>query len=401
MTELVRLGIRPSRDGKTFIYRLEYVDENGERKRISLGHADKRKAERQRKQRERELRMGIITTESMKLSDFLEDSLVRTGKQIRESTQILRKEAMAHFIRAVGNIDYKRVTLKHAELFRQAALDGGNSPATVSKKLSKLKAIFELAVDRKQLEENPFGRIKLPKCAKKKIRILTLGECQRLIESGRYFQQTSENSVQWTMLFSIALTTGMRKSELLNTVWADIDFGTRTIDISPKKDTSETWEWLIKDTDRRTLGLTDEDIMLLSAHQVKQPEGYPYVFVPSFRYDHIQRLREQGQWTLSDARLKVINNFDRRLAKILKRASIENATFHDLRSTAITNWFRQGLKELEVMTLAGHSSFTTTHQFYLTVSDDLIDRARQAATLSYGKNLAHTWHAPSFVEKNG
>lgn len=37
MRELVRLRARPSRDGKTFMYLLDYVDENGKRKRISLG----------------------------------------------------------------------------------------------------------------------------------------------------------------------------------------------------------------------------------------------------------------------------------------------------------------------------------------------------------------------------
>ena len=55
-------------------------------------------------------------------------------------------------------------------------------------------------------------------------------------------------------------------------------------------------------------------------------------------------------------------------------------TFHDIRKTAITNWFRQGLSEYDVMTLAGHSDFATTHRFYLAVADDLVARAREAIT---------------------
>jgi len=399
MRGLVRLKIRPSRDGKTFKYLLDYVDADSKRRRVSLGHADRRKAERQRAQKERELRMGVLAPESMKLSDFLKDSLARTGRQIRESTQTLRREAMEHFIAVIGNIDYQRITLKHAELFRQTCLDQGNSPATVSKKLRQLKTTFQLAVDRKQLEENPFKRIRLPKSAKKKIRILTMDECERLIAVARYYQQ-GKNSVEWELLFRVALTTGMRRSELLNVVWMDVDFGAKTIDVSPKKNTAETWEWHIKDTDRRTLPLTEDVIVMLSSHQAEQPEGYPYIFVPPCRYDRVQQLRKQGKWSLSDARLKVINNFDRKLGKILKRAGIKNVTFHDLRSTAITNWFRQGLKELEVMKLAGHSSFATTHQFYLAVADDLVDRARQAATKGFGKLSARIGRAPSFVDKN-
>ena len=38
---------------------------------------------------------------------------------------------------------------------------------------------------------------------------------------------------------------------------------------------------------------------------------------------------------------------------------------HDLRKTAITNWFYQGLNIYDVMRLAGHSKYETTYRFYL------------------------------------
>lgn len=41
-------------------------------------------------------------------------------------------------------------------------------------------------------------------------------------------------------------------------------------------------------------------------------------------------------------------------------------------------WFANGMSEHDVMVLAGHSSFATTHEFYLAVADDLIHRARVA-----------------------
>lgn len=75
MKELVRLRTRPSRDGKTFKYMLDYMDESGKRRQISLGHTNKRKIERQKARKERELRMGVVAVKSMKLSDFLADSL--------------------------------------------------------------------------------------------------------------------------------------------------------------------------------------------------------------------------------------------------------------------------------------------------------------------------------------
>jgi hypothetical protein len=144
MSELVRLRIRPSRDGKRFTYFLDYKDENGRRKRISLGHADKRKAERQKAQKERELRMGIVTQESIRLSDFMKDSLIRTGDQIRESTRTEYAGAMKSFIGVVGNINYQAVTFKHGEMFLQACLDRGDTPATASKRVRHIKRFFSV-----------------------------------------------------------------------------------------------------------------------------------------------------------------------------------------------------------------------------------------------------------------
>ena len=59
MKEVVRLRMRPSRDGETFRYMLDYMDHSGKRHQISLGHADKRQAERQRQEKELELRVNV------------------------------------------------------------------------------------------------------------------------------------------------------------------------------------------------------------------------------------------------------------------------------------------------------------------------------------------------------
>jgi len=395
MRELVRLRTRPSRDGKRFTYFLDYIDTNGKRKRISLNHSDKRKAESQKRQTERELRMGILEPVSMKLSDFLADSLVRTGDQNRESTHYEHQSAMKQFLKVIGNIDYKRVTLSHGELFRQTQLDKGNSPATVSKKLRALKRLFQLAVERKQLTENPLKYIKLPRWTKRKIEIYKDEECERILRAAKEIK----NPLRWDILIYLALTTGMRRGELLNTVWMDVDFAAKTIHVSPKQDTAETWKWLIKDSERRTLPLTDAAVAMLAEHQSNHPNKYAYVFVPPERYSVIQGIRKAGKWTLCDSRLKVVNNFRRTYNKIQKRAAVQERRFHDLRNTALTNWFANGMGEYEVMKLAGHSDFKTTHQFYLAVADDLIDRARAAMSTGIGQNLARTWHAPTFLNK--
>jgi integrase len=339
--------------------------------------------------------MGVIAPESMRLREFVEDSLARTGDQIRGSTRSDYRSAMNQFIEVIGDLDYQRVTLAHGELFRQTRLDQGDSPATVAKKLQVLKRFFQLAVERKQLYENPLKYVKLPKWTKRKIEVYEADECERILRAAREYG----GPLRWDLLIYAALITGMRRGELLNSVWSDIDFAAKTIDVSPKPDTIETWPWLIKDTDRRTLPLTDEVLTELAEHQSQQPEKYAYVFVPPQQFERIQQLRNQGKWTLSDSRLKVINSFKPKFEKILKRASVRIRRFHDLRNTAITNWFGNGMSEYEVMKLAGHADFRTTHQFYLAVADDLIDRARVASSAGVCQNLARAWHAPTLTSK--
>jgi len=377
MRQLVKLWKRPSYDGKSFTYYLLYTDENGRRKQKSLGHTDKRKAERQRAQFERELRMGVVEPGSMKLSEFLEDSLIRTGKQIRENTRRECTFAMRHFINVVGNIDFLRVKHRHGELFLQTCLDEGNSPATAGKKMRHLKRMFQLAVDRGQLEENPLSRVKQPKVPKRKIHVFTDEQCVNLIDIARKLR--IGYPVRWDILIMTALCTGMRRGELLNTTWRDIDFERKTIEVAPKKNSKYVWEWHVKDTERRTLPLTDEVVALLAQHQAEQPEGYPYVFVPPFRYDYIQKLRKQDKWSTRRGNYP-LNNFDRQFRSLLAKAKIEEGEFHDLRRTCMSNWFAHGLREFDVMKMAGHSNFETTRNFYLVIRNDLLDRARQAST---------------------
>ena len=163
MKDLVRLWKRPSRDGKRFSYVLIFKDEQGKIRYESLGHASDRKAQRQRSQKERELRMGVAEPVSMKLSEFLEDGLTHIRGQIRENTTLEYDSTMRQFIEVVGDIDYRRIRYEHGELFIQVCLDGGNRPATVAKKIGILKQLFQLAVQRGHIENSPFRFVSKPK----------------------------------------------------------------------------------------------------------------------------------------------------------------------------------------------------------------------------------------------
>ena len=220
MKKLVRLWKRPSHDGQKYSYYLIYYDTDGRRRQKALGHADKRKAEKQCTQLARELRMGPVKIVSVKLSEFLEDSMSRTRCQIRENTYLEYDSAMRQFIHVVGNIDYRNIRHERGERFIQKCLDGGNWPATVAKKVSSLKRLLQLAVERGQLEENPFRYVRKPKAAQRAIHVFSDDECTWLVHAAR--QTKIGVPFRWDIFILVALCTGMRRGELLNVTWSDI-----------------------------------------------------------------------------------------------------------------------------------------------------------------------------------
>jgi integrase len=380
MKELVRLRMRPSRDGKSFRYMLDYVAQDARRHQISLGHADKRRAERQRHEKELELRVNVTGPVSMRLTDFFRDSLGRTKGQVRATTLGETARSMKDFVDCVGDIDVQEVRHEHGERFIQYCLDQKLSTGTVTKKIKHLKRVFQLAEDRSQLDRHPLRKLRPPKVAKRKVRVFTGQECDALCKAAHQYEEKGR-PVRWELLIRTCLATGMRRGELMNITWRDIDFANMTVEVSPKKSRVDTWEWHIKDTDHRTLPLTADLVKLLVEHQMAQPEGNPYVFVPMGRYEFIQGLQRSGQWTVERGR-SPLSKFCHHFNKIRTRAGIESGTFHDLRRTCLSNWVAQGLSLHEVKELAGHAGIDTTERFYLAIRKDVVDRARAASEAS-------------------
>ena len=377
MKKLLRLWKRPTFDGQKYTYYLVYYDTDGRRKQKALGHANKCKAEKQCAQLARELRMETVESGSLRLSKFLQDSLERSRGQVRENTALEYSSAMRQFIEVVGDIDYRCIRNEQGERFIQTCLDGGNSPATVAKKVGALKRLFQLAVERGQLEDNPFRYVRKPKASQRAIHTFSNEECTRMVKVAR--QVHIGFPFRWDIFILTALCTGMRRGELLNTLWQDIDFVGRKVRIAPKQESEHTWAWRIKDTDIRSVPLTNDVLDLLQEHRLEKTEGNPYVFVPTYRYEHIQKLRKEVQWSERKG-LCPVSNFRYQFRVIMAKAGIEKGEFHDLRRTCLTNWLANGLGEHDVMTMAGHASFETTRRFYLAIRKDLLDRARKAST---------------------
>ena len=370
--KLVRLWERSSKDDKNFTYCLVYYGLDGRRKRKSLGHQDRRKAEREAAKLESILRSDCVEHGSMNLHELLDDYLERTRTQIEPSTADSAAYRMKDFIAANGNIYVDKVTFRHCEKFQQHCIDRGLSIASVNTHIKMVKRIFSLAVKRGQIESNPFDGIQLMKTPKKNVRLLSENEIQRLL-------RVTSNKSLWKTRILLAKTVGLRRGEILNLTINDFDFDKAKITIQPKPDSEFTWRWVVKDKERRVLPLISEVAKLIANIQAEIPNGQPYLLLSEKRYQHIIGLKNSGN--LSDRVAKCPDsNFRRNWLLACKKAGVEKATFHDLRATCITEWFEHGLMPHEIQRLAGHSSIETTMRYYVGIRESMIDRARQASS---------------------
>lgn len=99
-------------------------------------------------------------------------------------------------------------------------------PATVNRELACLKHLYNKAIDWGLVEQNPLKKVKLLKEPPGRIRYLSKEEIERLI---------ANSSKHLKPIVIIALNTGLRKSEILNLKWDDIDFRNGYITVQQTK----------------------------------------------------------------------------------------------------------------------------------------------------------------------
>ncbi|MCX5646145.1 MAG: site-specific integrase [Phycisphaerae bacterium] len=248
----------------------------------------------------------------------------------------------------------------------------------MNKDIRTLKRLFNLAIEpRGYLLEgtNPFRHIKPRKKAEKPKRYVSPKEYRALMD-------IAVNS-WWRALIVVAYGAGLRRGEMLNLVWCDVDFEGHQIAVAPKHKTDGLLAWEPKDHECRMIPVPEEVMRLLVDLQADSEEGCPYVFLPKWRWRHILQKRGKGKWA-EDGTL--VNNIKRKFDGLLKKARVPPCTLHDLRRSCLTNWARE-LPAHVVQKLAGHSDIKTTQKYYLIVQQEDMDKARIVNARILGRNL--------------
>ena len=262
-----------------------------------------------------------------------------------------------------GSVLLSKIKPRQAEAFIAHRLSTVPSVSTVNKDIRTLRSIFNLAIEPREYlaeGENPFAKMKERKTTENEVRYVEIKEYLALMDKAK--------NLWWRGLLSIAYGSGLRRNEILNLTWKDIDFENQLIKVVAKKSSKKILEWDPKGRRNRIVPMSDENCQLLVDLHAQAKEHYPYIFISPQRLKRIRERQKIGNW---NTRSQVINNLDRNFRLLRSKVGIEECVLHDLRRSAITNWAKK-IPIQVVQQLAGHEDISTTRKYYLSVrSEDL------------------------------
>ncbi|GAG10203.1 unnamed protein product, partial [marine sediment metagenome] len=213
------------------------------------------------------------------------------------------------------------------EKFKQKRLKEGIKPASVNRELSVLKTAFNIAIKWKMADENPVRDVRFLRQPDPRERILTEEEEKRLLEA---------STEHLKPVIMIALRTGMRKGEIANLEWEQVDMRHREIEVTKTKSGK-----------KRIIPVSGGLYELFLSMRGKNG-GSEFVF----QYED----PKTGE-------RKHLKYFRRAFESACRRAGIKKLTFHDLRHTFASRLVRAGVDLITVKDLLGHHSVKTTERY--------------------------------------
>jgi integrase len=213
------------------------------------------------------------------------------------------------------------------------------SDSTANRYVASLSALFSFTCKELEwLEDNPCLRIKRLKEPEGRIRMLSHEERNKLILAC----EQCKKYPQMTPIVLLAITTGMRRGEILNLKWTDIDFVAQRIVLR-----------YTKNGEVRSVPLVGPafDALQLWA-KVRSIDNGALVFPSQVEGNSITPFHLYHAWSL-----------------IKRDAGLENFRFHDLRHTAASYLVMNGAGLREIGDILGHKTLAMV-QRYSHITDD-------------------------------
>ena len=285
------------------------------------------------------------------LSGLLQRILQYAKLNYKKGTANLFNISFTRLIACLGNKPTRFVTALDVETYK-GYLVKDVTLVTANDYLRSLKSAFNIALRLKLVESNPFKECRMFRIPKITPAYLGIKEFVRLLHS--------IDDRRFRLLVSFAALTGMRRGEIVNLRWIDIDLGSRLINIQNSE------YFTVKAMRPRTIPMNQDVFSLL----LNIPKQSDYVFV-----DEEMKPYKAGTVTKKFKRFAV------------KAGLSDRIHLNSLRHS-YASWLVQSSVPLaEVQKLLGHSSVVTT-QIYAHLEHENLRDAVETIQLPHSAAIA-------------
>jgi integrase len=294
------------------------IMQDGKRIQVSTKTDNRKLAERINAKVITEIQEGIwFEKQKAKSVSFQE----MTEKYLQKYFRVRDEHTLKRLLPVFGHLKLAEITTEIVSDFRDERLKKVK-PATVYQELSLMRRMFNVARrEWKWTKENPVADLSFAVGNKNaRDRWLSLEEEKRLLDCA-----TNPSWLRSLLIF--ALHTGMRRGEILNLLWRNVDFFRKLVTVMKSKN-----------GEKRGIPMSQTVYNTLRGMS-KVVDISSQVFPLSVR-----SLREAFE-------------------KALRKSGIEDFHFHDLRHTFATRLIQNGVDLYKVKELLGHKTITMTMRY--------------------------------------
>lgn len=324
----------------------------------------RREVQEQLKKALHEQQQGILATGSQQtLKTYLENWLEQVYKPTVKPLTYQQCFSMAknHLIPTIGSVPLQKLTPDKVQALYTQKLKDGLAPRTVVLIHSVLHRALENAVKWNLVPRNVAKLVTLPRIERHEGQTLTVEQARRLLELARGSNMEA--------LLLVAVTTGMRKGELLALHWDDVNFVSKFVHVRRTVGRVAGRGWVESEpktrASRRKIALPDEVLSVLIVHR-----------------EHQAQVRAKAGIVWHERGLVFCNRYggfliawhvDKLFHKLLVKADLPKMRFHDLRHSMATILLVAGIHPKVVQERLGHSSIRITMDIYSHVLPSMQD----------------------------
>ena len=226
------------------------------------------------------------------------------------------------------------------------------SPKTIRHHYCLLNLIFEYALKHDYINISPLQKVDSPKLVKHKVDALSKGHVIR------FFEEIENLPLVTRLMYTLLLTTGIRRGECFGLQWGDIDLKGQTLKIERNVTYSANNGIVIGETKteagEREIPLTYRAIELLKEYMEHEKKTIN-ITEESFLFHSSESSTIPRDPTYITKHMK----------KFMARVELPNMSPHDLRHTCATMLLQSGADIKSVQDMLGHTDASTTLNFYV------------------------------------